>query len=310
MRIIEKPCDGLVIFEALGSKIRLDIIELLQKKHEMNMNDIAESLSLSKSSLTPHIKKLEKAGIISIRLCSKSRGSQKLCRLLEDKYIFNIMPEIIEQKFYEIDLDVGKYADYNVAPTCGLCSTKKVIGYFDDPRYFSDPERFDANIIWFAQGYVTYKIPNQLPLDSSAQEIQITVELCSEAPGVISYYPSDIYFIVNGITLGFYTSPGEFFDRPGRFTPSWWFKNFPQYGKAKVITVNETGTYLDGLFLSPITISELKLNEIPEISIKFEVKSDSEHVGGVTLLGKGFGDYNMGIKTKVLYSDKKETASK
>ena len=89
-----------------------------------------------------------------------------------------------------------------------------------------------------------------LGFEGHSRRIQISLELCSEAPGVLSYFPSDIYFIVNGKNLG-YGHPRELFDRKGRYTPEWWFNNFPQYGRIKVITINETGTYLDGLLLSP-----------------------------------------------------------
>ena len=79
----------------------------------------------------------------------------------------------------------------------------------DDPRYFSSPERFNAGIIWFTSGYVEYRFPNQLHSDETAKEIQISMELCSEAPGVLENYPSDIYFYVNDIELGCWTSPGN-----------------------------------------------------------------------------------------------------
>ena len=75
----------------------------------------------------------------------------------------------------------------------------------------------------------------------------------------------------------------------------------------KIITINENGTYLDGLFLAPITIRDIDFDHHTEISIKVVVPKTARHVGGVTLFGKGFGDYNEGIKAKVLYK-KKEIA--
>lgn len=301
MRIIENLSDGYELYDALASYVRIDILKALLKNNEMNMDDIAKELNISKSSLTMHIKKLENAGLISVRLSLARRGTQKLCRINEDKLIINILPEEKELDSFETELNVGQYASYCVEPTCGLSTTEKRIDPMDDPRYFSSPERFNAGIIWFSSGYVEYKMPNQLHTNETAVEIQISMELCSEAPGVLEHYPSDIYFTVNGKQLGYWVSPGELFDRPGRFTPSWWYKNFPQYGRMKILTINESGTYLDGLFLSPITVKDIELDTCTEISVRIEVPKDAKHVGGVTLFGKGFGDYNAGVKIKVLY---------
>lgn len=303
MRILKDLKEGLEVFDALNSEMRIKIIKLLNAQHKMSISNIAKHFNISISTLNPHLKKLENAGIIEIRVSNESKYPTKICSLVENKIILEIIPEHSEHKFFEIDLDVGKYVDYFVTPTCGLASREGVIGDFDDPRFFSHPQRFDASIIWFTQGFVEYRIPNLLGLKDIPVEIQISLELCSEAPGVLSYFPSDIYFIVNGKNLGYWTSPGELFDRKGRYTPEWWFNNFPQYGRIKVITINETGTYLDGLLLSPITIDELELHKNQDISVKIEIPETAKNVGGITLFGKGFGDYDVGINVKVLYKD-------
>ena len=50
--------EGLEIFKALGSELRINIIKLLQENHEMNMNELATSLGITNGALTSHIKKL------------------------------------------------------------------------------------------------------------------------------------------------------------------------------------------------------------------------------------------------------------
>lgn len=301
MLIVENLNDGKELFDALGSEIRIEILNALLVKPEMNMDEISKKLHISKGALTAHIKKLESAGLVSVRLCLARRGTQKLCRINQDKLIVNIIPEKKELLSYEVELDAGQYSMYSVEPTCGLATTQKCISPIDDPRYFSSPERFNAGILWFSSGYVEYKFPNQLHTNEKVIELQISVELCSEAPGVLENCPSDIYFYVNDIKLGYWTSPGELFDRIGRFTPHWWYKNFPQYGRMKILAINENGSFLDGLNLSNVTINDLKFDQNNEISIRIEVPKDARHVGGVTLFGKGFGDYAEGITAKVLY---------
>ena len=56
--------EGLEIFKALGSEVRINIVKLLLENREMNMNELASSLGITNGALTSHIKKLEETGII------------------------------------------------------------------------------------------------------------------------------------------------------------------------------------------------------------------------------------------------------
>ena len=49
--------EGLEVFKALGSEIRINIIKLLLENREMNMNELASSLGITNGALTSHIKK-------------------------------------------------------------------------------------------------------------------------------------------------------------------------------------------------------------------------------------------------------------
>ena len=53
---IKKIEDGIDLFKALGSDLRIQIIKLLLEKGEMNMNEIAGSLGITNGALTSHIK--------------------------------------------------------------------------------------------------------------------------------------------------------------------------------------------------------------------------------------------------------------
>ena len=41
-----------------------------------------------------------------------------------------------DQNIYNTEVKVGHYSDYNVYPTCGLATSKAIVGEVDDPRYF------------------------------------------------------------------------------------------------------------------------------------------------------------------------------
>ena len=291
---------GLPVYEALASEVRLKIVKMLAEK-EMNIKEIAKELGLSSSIITMHVGKLEKAGIVSAQRVSINGSVQKLCRLDMDsiEIEFPRKSSGFIQK-HEISLPVGHYTDFSVLPTCGLATTDKIIGYFDDPRYFLDPERVNCGILWFTSGYVEYKLPNLLLKGQRIKAVEISLELGSEAPGVNSNWPSDIGFYLNGVKIGQWTCPGDFGGKRGRYTPDWWSTNIGQYGFLKLIRVDETGTYIDGDRVSDIDLGQLDLDE-RQWSFRVEVAKDVEHCGGATIFGAGFGNYNQDICFKVLY---------
>lgn len=44
--------------------------------------------------------------------------------------------------------------------------------------------------------------------------------------------------MMNGISLGKWTSPGDFGVMRGRLTPAWWKSDVNQYGLLKVLRIN------------------------------------------------------------------------
>lgn len=293
---------SMAVLDALHSEVRLNILNLIKRYGEINLNQLAKELGLSNGAITAHIRKLQEAKLIKVRSKSAVRGAQKVCSLMATKVIIDIFDESALQKnAYAFDIGIGHYTDFSVTPTCGVVLKDVILGELDDPRYFAFPERIDARLLWFTQGHLTYQLPNSLKLGEECTELQIGMELASEAPGYSTYYPSDISFLVNGIDLGFFTSLGEYNDRKGIFTPDWWFPNLGQYGKLKLLTVNDTGCFIDGLKISDVTIGQLDIAHRSAISFTIEVKKDAANLGGVNIFGKGFGDYDSGISFKMFY---------
>ncbi len=69
--------DGLELFKALGSDIRIQILKILLENNQMSMNQLANELNISNGALTGHIKKLEECGLISASNDSSGHGNQK-----------------------------------------------------------------------------------------------------------------------------------------------------------------------------------------------------------------------------------------
>ena len=300
---IKKLSDGAKVFKALGSELRSEILNQLLANKEMNMNELAGALGVTSGALTSHIKKLSDAGLVTVIPERSGHGNQKLCRIGLDKILVDIQSEegVDDQNSVETEVPIGLFSEYSVYPTCGLSTRDKLVGVVDDPRCFAYPERVQAGILWFTRGHIEYIIPNLLPSGITVEQITLSVEMSSEAPGVNSDWPSDISFYLNDTKLGVWTSPGDFGDIRGIFTPGWWFPNWNQYGLLKMLVVNRRGTFIDGMKISDVNIEQFHLDYRSTIRFRFEVEEDAKNVGGLTLFGTGFGNYNQDIKIRMAY---------
>ena len=294
--------EGLDLFKALGSDMRVEILKLLLEHKQMSMNQIATRLNITNGALTGHIKKLEACGLITTTNESASHGNQKLCALSTSRILIDIEKEVDASNVYVTELKIGQYSDVSICPTCGLATNDNLIGQVDDPRYFDHPERFNAEILWFTKGYVEYAIPNLIPRNQVITSISVSCELSSEAPGVNSVWPSDIGFSINGVPVGQWTSPGDFGEEKGLLTPDWWPQNWNQYGLLKLLTVNRKGTFIDGLKVSDVTVDSLNLRPGKSFRFRMGVSHDAEHVGGMTIFGRAFGNYGQGIRVTLNYA--------
>lgn len=294
--------EGLELFKALGSDVRIQILDILLENDHMSMNQLATQLNLSNGALTGHIKKLEECGLISTSNESASHGNSKICSVIQDKIVVDIEKPLDLANAFTTDIKVGQFSKYDICPTCGLANNSSVIGEIDDSRYFSHPDHFNADILWFTKGYVEYSLPNLIPSNNKITQISISFEISSEAPGIDNNWPSDISFSLNGKKLGMWTSPGDFGGEiHGMFTPDWWPPNWNQYGLLKLLVVNKHGTFIDGLQISDITIEDLALAQGAPLDFRIAVEEDAEHVGGVTLFGKTFGNYGQDIRVAINY---------
>lgn len=294
--------DGLETFKALGSDTRIQILNILLENEQMSMNQLATELNISNGALTGHIKKLEECGLINISNESAGHGNQKMCSVTQDRIIVDIKKPIDYKNVFETEIKVGQFSRHQVWPTCGIATSESVIGEFDDIRYFNHPDRFTANILWFTKGYVEYTIPNLIPSNQRITQLSISAELSSEAPGIDNNWPSDISFYINDTKIGMWTSPGDFGDVHGMFAPQWWPQNWNQYGLLKLLVINDYGTYIDGLKISDVSTLSLHLDYSSDIRLRLAVENDSEHVGGITLYGKSFGNYDQDIRVAINYA--------
>ncbi|WP_339185189.1 ArsR family transcriptional regulator [Paenibacillus sp. FSL H8-0317] len=292
---------SLLIYEALGSEARLNIVRLLLQNREMHINALAQELFLSKAIVSTHVSKLQKAGIVGSRMKRENGGTYKYCFILQEFMTINLSPEPVDAPFHEVSIPVGQYTDYEAWPTCGIATTTQMIGQYDTPACFMDPDRVNAGILWLARGFLEYKIPNYLNTEQHLQEIEISLELSSEAPQVNENWPSDIRFSLNGHHLGTWTSPGDFGDRKGKHTPLWWKLDVNQYGVLKMLRINGEGTFMDGQRISDVRVQDLNLGASTYWTFGLKPEEGVAGRGGLTLFGKGFGNYDQDILIRYYY---------
>lgn len=288
-------------FEALGSKSRLQILSLLSEGSR-SVSELAQELGLSVTITARHVKQLEEAGILRTERTPGRRGMQRKCELILSRSTIVFGEPRPEPGVQRLSIPVGHYCDYDVSPTCGLASAAGQIGIIDDPQYFSSPERLEAGILWFGSGYVKYPLPGYLFRNRKVKELRITLELCSEYPGYRQDWPSDISFYLNEKAVGTFTSPGDFGEPRGAYTPAWW-RMGTQYGLLKTLSVSEEGCRIDGIRQPGVFLRDLLDFSGNSLLFTIECSRDARNCGGVTLFGRGFGNYDTDIEVEVIYDE-------
>ncbi|MGO4937131.1 ArsR/SmtB family transcription factor [Fundicoccus sp. Sow4_H7] len=299
---IELNKENLPILKALTSETRINIIEFLQDEPS-NITTIANKLKLSPAIVTRHIQQLEKANIVSTYVNPNSKGQQKFCKLKIDQLQINFPAKIHKPyKRHEIDIRMGDFSNYQVRPTCGLASEYDFIGRKDDPKHFMNPNKHEAQLLWFAEGFVEYNFLNPIDEGAKVHLVEISFEMASEFPENNFIWPSDVSFSLNQVNIGQWTIPGNFADVRGKLNPSWWPSEYSQYGLLKTLRITPNETQIDGEHISHYRLANLDFDST-FFTLRLSVLPNSKNVGGLTLFGEHFGNYQQNIRVIFYYSD-------
>jgi len=296
--LVVDPEESQEVLHAFASPARVKVLKLLHAKGPMNVNDIASALELPQSTVSSNVQILEDAGLIRTETQRARKGNQKICHTAFDQVLVMFKEELpaASANAIEVAMPLGLYTSCEVSAPCGLCSTEGIIGLLDVPNTFLDPDRMRAGLIWFTRGFVEYQFPNNAKLaNRSVTSMEFSMELSSEVPGTAADWPSDITVSINGVDIGTWTSPGDFGDKRGVYTPVWWKLKGSQYGKLKGWRVTESGSYVDGIKISPVSLKELDLEVHHSIRLRIGVRDEAKHRGGLNIFGRGFGNYDQDI---------------
>jgi predicted transcriptional regulator len=285
----------ITVAKALGSEQRLRILDYLQTR-AANVSEIAEALAMPLSTANLHLNLLAEAGLIYTETVSARRGIQKLCARSFDVIVLHLPLDQTQQRptheSIQLSMPVGAFVSQAVLAPCGLAGAERLIGLMDDPAAFYEPERYNAQLVWFGgHGFLEYRFPYYPTPGKTPGSFQLSMEICSEAAPHHQAWPSDIFVEVNGVMLGAWTSPADFGGERGTLTPAWWGEWNSQYGLLKTWRVDQEGAFIDGQFLSKVVIGDLRLDQQPFIQVRVGVKPDAAHVGGLNLFGREFGNH-------------------
>jgi predicted transcriptional regulator len=297
--------------KGLASLTRIEILRLLHRSGPLNINEIARALDLPQSTAATNVQILEKARLVTTKSIKASRGHQKICSARYDEIVLRFASDDRkDDNVIEVAMPLGLYTNCSVSAPCGLCSTEGVIGLLDVPDFFLDPSRMKAALIWFERGYVEYKFPNNAKVRGAPiAALEFSMELSSEVPGTNEDWPSDITLWVNDVMVGTWTSPGDYGDRHGAYTPRWWKLEGSQYGKLKTWRITHRGCFIDGVKVTDVTLADLAIDEHHSIRMRVGIDEHAHNPGGVNIFGRGFGNHDQDIVMRLHCGTPNDTAA-
>jgi len=293
-----------LVCKALSSESRLEILKYMGEQPAI-ISDLSSTLDIPLSTMTMHIRLLEKAGLITVTPLPGSRGSQKLCSVVTNGVTIELLKGLLKPNstvpIFKQNVPIGNFFNYQISAPCGIATDSGYVPNIDDTDAFSSPDRFAAQIIWFTQGQLEYRFSTKAfrMNDYHVERVEFILEICSEICGYNENWRSDVSLWINDKEIGIIECPGDHGDRRGRLNPGWWPENATQYGDLHHIAITEKGCLIDSRLTSSETISSLFIGEQRSILFRVGVKPDAKYRGGLNLFGEKFGDYDHGILMQV-----------
>ena len=62
------------------------------------------------------------------------------------------------------------------------------------------------------------------------------------------------------------------------------------------------GSFVDGVRVSDVRLADLALPDHHSIKVRIGIKDEAEHVGGINVFGRGFGNYDQAIVLRLYFA--------
>ncbi|MCQ2742202.1 MAG: ArsR family transcriptional regulator [Bacilli bacterium] len=286
------------IGKALSVENRIKIISALTDGAK-TVAELSNVLALPISNVIFHLNVLEKANIVKVFPSGKGYKAS----LLTFNISINLKDVETKQEAErqisseEFDVPVGAFAELHDINYGFNLKNKNGETLALENEY--DPKKYDAQLVFSGSGSITYPLPK---VKDGLCEICISLEICSEAPFYAIDHPSEIFFLINGVKVASYISPGDLGGRKGNLNPPSYPDNLTQFGQLKSVVINKKGVFFDGIFLSEkLKIDDLNLKTDSTNTLRIGNLPESKYTGGFNIFGKEFGDYSQGIKVIYKY---------
>jgi len=287
--------------DSLSSLTRRKILRLIVEK-SYSLLELARELDIPMSTVAFHVKILREANLIKAIPNPSKKGNEKNISFeCESVSVFFTDSTNVDRFTNIVKIPLGSFTSFNITPPCAICTKEGIIHPLDDISAFYHPIRLKAQLISFYKGRIVFPIPLENQSPAKLESITISMEICSECPNYNNEWRSNITFYLDDNELATYLSLGDYGDRRGLYTPSFWGNNSSQYGMLVNIRVDNAGTFINGEKTGSTTISDLKLDGKFVTLLKIAVKDDAKYVGGINIFGKDFGDYNQDINVQLAY---------
>jgi predicted transcriptional regulator len=292
-----------IAFKALNNAVRVQILEFLTN-HAATISQISIALDIPQSTVKQHVNLLEEAELINTYLRSATRGTEKVCSGLYKNLTFDLNPPAKQhQPYAEISMPIGCFSDFAIVAPCGLVSYSGVIGMQGEASSFYEPDRVEAQLLWFTEGFVEYRFAKKFPPKACLSNLSISMEACSEAPGYDNDWLSDITVWINDVEIGTWTSPSDFGGKRGVLTPAWWVTDSTQFGLLKTWKVTDEGSFIDDEKAENVNLNTINIQDHPYVSVKIGIKHDAKNRGGINILGRQFGNFSQDIVLRIVYDN-------
>jgi predicted transcriptional regulator len=264
---------------------------------------------------------LEKAGFITSQYRSGSAGNMRVCHKEYDRLVFDFEPqksEEDEETYYESEIPVGNYFNFDAWAPCGLATHDHIILKWDDPTSFFNVARVKASLVWTAFGYLEYRIPlDPLFVGKHITKIRILMEVSAHhmvkthkalclPPGLtadrITEDATDVTFWVNDTEIGTQTVGVGRSREEAVYTPTWW-RTLPYHGELIQLSLNEGGCFINKQKTNDLTASRILKQRDRFFTLRLGIKPEAEHMNGIMLFGRDFGRYDHGLVVKFFIGD-------
>ncbi len=89
MKYFSSFLDAFALCDAIASQPRIEILSLVNSSPGINLTELAVKMHMTNGAITQHVKKLESAGLVTLKVSHGKRGKIKKCYPVNERVIID-----------------------------------------------------------------------------------------------------------------------------------------------------------------------------------------------------------------------------